>query len=305
MSRAPSLAHRVEFALFRGATALGLRLGDDAADRLGAALGRLGYWPLRIRRRLVESQLRLAFPERDEAWIRRTAVACYAHIGREMLALLRSPGRTPAAVLARSRVAGLDAVREAVARGRGAIIVTGHLGNWEMAGAIVVASGIPLDVVVQRQHNPLFHRDIVAVREQLGMRVIERGNAFGDVLDALRAGRAVALVADQNAGRSGVFVPFFGRLASTHRGPALLALRSGAPLFVGCALRAPDGLYDATVDEVIVDRGGDPEAAVRRITAAYTARLEALVRRAPEQYFWVHKRWKTRPPEEQGRSREV
>jgi KDO2-lipid IV(A) lauroyltransferase len=222
-----------------------------------------------------------------------------------MLALLRSPGRTRADVLARSRVAGFEAFREAFNRGRGAIIITGHLGNWEMAGAIVVASGIPLDVVVQRQHNPLFHRDIVAVRERLGMRVIERGGASGTVLDALRAGRAVALVADQNAGRNGVFVPFFGRLASTHRGPALLALRSGAPLFVGCALRAPDGLYDAMIEEVIVDRGGDPEAAVPRITAAYTARLEALVRRAPEQYFWVHKRWKTRPPEEQGRSREV
>jgi Kdo2-lipid IVA lauroyltransferase/acyltransferase len=114
----------------------------------------------------------------------------------------------------------------------------------------------------------------------------------------LRAGRAVAFVSDQDARGTGVFVPFFGRLASTHRGPALMAIRTGAPLFVGYAMRAADGSYVGGIEEITVSREGDMDEAVLRLTAAFTARLEALIRRAPEQYFWQHRRWKTRPPEE-------
>ena len=116
---------------------------------------------------------------------------------------------------------------------------------------------------------------------------------------ALRAGRVVAFVTDQDARGSGVFVPFFGRLASTHRGPALMALRTGAPLFLGYGMRLPNGTYTGTIEEITVSRDGDMDDAVYRLTAAFTAKLEAVVRRAPEQYFWQHRRWKTRPPEEQ------
>ena len=294
--RPPRLKHRLEYALFAGAVALGLRLSDTGADRLGAALGRLGY-RLGIRRAVVERHLALAFPDRDQRWIRPTARACYEHVGREALAMLRLAGTTPETIRRRVSARGIDRLQAALAEGRGAVIVSGHLGNWEIGAAVLAVHGIPIDVVVQRQANPLFDRAIVNARERLGVRVIDRRHATQRALRSLREARAVAFVSDQNAGRSGAFVPFFGRPASTHRGAALLAIRTGAPLFLAYLRRAGAG-YQGFVEPIEIDRSGDTHAAVERLTAAFTAALETAVRQAPEQYFWHHRRWKTRPPGE-------
>jgi len=295
----PTLAHRAEYLLLRVVIGFSGLLGERGAERLGSALGRLAYRPLGIRRELVESQLRASFPERGEDWIRRTAAASYAHLGREGLAMLRLAAASPEEVRARTQIEGLERLLEAVAAGKGVVLVTGHLGNWEIGGAALAVRGVPIDVVAQRQSNPLFDRLVVETRERLGMRVIPRGRATRDGVRSLRAGRVVAFVADQDAKRAGAFVPFFGRLASTHRGPALLALRTGAPLFVALGMvRTPEGGYRARVEEVVVDREGEVDDVVYRMTAAFTARLEEGVRAAPDQYFWHHRRWKSRPPEE-------
>ena len=296
--RAPGLRHRLEYLLLTALTAAGRRLSDDAAARIGEVIGRLGYRPLGIRCRVVEDNLRLAFPDRDEAWIRETARATYAHFGREFMAMLRLAGSSREEVLARTEVEGIDALRRALDAGRGVVLVTGHLGNWEIGGASLAARGIPLDAVAQRQANPLFDQAINAARERLGMGLIERSRAPRLALRALRAGRVVAFVADQDARRAGFFVPFFGRPASTHRGPAVLALRAGAPLFFASVYRGPDGRYYGRTEEVLVERDGPADEVAYRLTAAFTARLEAAIQRAPEQYFWFHRRWKTRPPEE-------
>lgn len=294
-----TIAHRAEYALFRAATALAGLVGERVADAFAARAGRLAYRPLGIRRAVVEAHLRLAFPERGEDWVRATAAAAYAHLGREGLTLVRLSALEPDRVLERTRVEGLDAFRDALAPGRGLVLVTGHLGNWEIGGAALAVRGIPIDVVAQRQSNPLFDRAIVRARERLGMHVIERTRAPKAGLRSLRAGRVLALVADQDARGAGIFVPFFGRPASTHRGPALLALRTGAPIFLGTALREPDGGYRVRLESIETGRDGDPDDVVHRITTAFTGRLEAAVRAAPEQYFWHHRRWKSRPREEQ------
>jgi KDO2-lipid IV(A) lauroyltransferase len=298
MSRTPTLAHRAEYALFAGAVAIGRRMGDGPAARFGAFLGRLGYRPLGIRRRLTEAHIRAAFPDRDERWVRRTAAAAYAHLGREALATLRMVGLPAREILARTAVDGLESLEQAIRGGRGVVLVAGHLGNWEIGAAALAARGVAIDVVAQRQSNPLFDRAIVRARERLGIGVIERSRAPRQALRSLRAGRAVAFASDQNAGRAGVFVPFFGRLASTHRGAAVLALRTGAPVFLALPLRGLDGGYLVRLQEIRADRAGDADEAVHRLTAAFTAALEAAVRAAPDQYLWLHRRWKTRPPEE-------
>lgn len=295
----PTLAHRAEYLLLRGVIGLSGLLGEGGSARLGSALGRFVYRPLGIRRDLVESQLRVSFPERDESWIRSTASSSYAHLGREGLAMLRLAAASPEEVRARTEFEGLEPLQAAVAAGRGVVLVTGHLGNWEIGGAALAVRGVPIDVVAQRQSNPLFDRLVVETRERLGMRVIPRGRATREGVRSLRSGRVVAFVADQDAKGAGAFVPFFGRLASTHRGPALLALRTGTPLFVALGMvRTPAGGYRARIEEVVVDRDGEVDDVVHRMTAAFTARLEAGVRAAPGQYFWQHRRWKSRPPEE-------
>jgi KDO2-lipid IV(A) lauroyltransferase len=292
------LKHRAELALVRLARGLDRLLGVERSDRLAAALGRFASRRLGIRMDVVEEQLRRAFPDRDAAWVRATAEASYAHLGREGMALLRLSRQGPEEVRAVTEVIGLDAVREAVEAGTGAIIVTGHLGNWEIGGAAVAVRGIPIDVVARRQKNPHFDRLVNDARARLGMTVVRTGEATRAVLRSLRRGHAVALVADQDARRRGVFVEFFGRPASTHRGPAVLAIRSGAPVFMGTALRRSDGGYTVRLEPVPVPDGDDPEERADRLTARLAAALEAAVRQDPAQYLWQHRRWKTEPPAE-------
>jgi KDO2-lipid IV(A) lauroyltransferase len=157
--------------------------------------------------------------------------------------------------------------------------------------------------VAQRQSNPLFDDDLNGTRNRLGMEIIERGDAPREVLRSLRAGKVVALVADQNMRTGGIFVDFFGVPAATAKGPALFALRTGAPVFLGVALRLPGGRqrYRVVMERIPVEDTGDLERDVERLTALHTARLQRFVEENPGQYFWQHRRWKTRPEvEEEG-----
>jgi KDO2-lipid IV(A) lauroyltransferase len=295
------LRYRLEYALLRTVIGFLNLFPDGIAEAAGAALGRLGYWPLRIRRRVAEDNVRRAFPEQDETWVQRIVAASYAHIGRELIVMLRLSRLTPEKV--RERTDAIDFEhheRRFRELGRGAVVAAGHLGNWEIGAAIAASRGIPMHAIAVKQKNPLFNGYIVRTRRRLGVEIIYRSHANREALRALRQGHAVAFASDQNAGRAGIFVPFFGRLASTFRGAAVLAVRTGAPLILALPLRHADGRYSLALEEVEVDREGELDDVVYRMTAAFTARLEAAIRRTPEQYLWQHRRWKTRPPEERG-----
>lgn len=269
-------------------------LGNRGSGAFGELVGRLGYAPLRIRRKVVEAHLRMAFPDENEAWIRDTARGVYAHLGREALATIRLGQMSRAELLERTTAVGLEALAEGLAHGRGVVLVSGHIGNHEIGAAAVAARGIPLDIVVQRQGNPLFDAALVAARERFGVGVIDRFSPTRELARSLRSGHVLGFAADQNAGRAGIFVPYFGKLASTHRGAALFAVRSGAPVVMMLALRKGDG-YEVSAESIEVDRNGQLDDVVYNLTAAFTARLEEVVRTAPEQYLWLHRRWKTRP----------
>jgi KDO2-lipid IV(A) lauroyltransferase len=290
--------HWLEYVLLRAAIGLLNIWPDRLAEAAGAALGRLGYWPLRIRRQQSEENVRLAFPERDEAWVQRVVRASYEHLGREAVVILRLPQKSQEYILARTRGEGLEQALADFSLGRGCVVCAGHFGNWEVGAAIMPARGYPVDAIVTRQQNPLFDGYIVRTRKRLGIGIIPRGGATEAAGRALRAGRAVAFAADQNANRTGIFVPFFGRLASTHRGAALLAVRTGAPMYLALPTREPDGSYVLRLQKVEFDREGELEDVVQRGTAAFTAMLEAGIRERPEQYLWQHRRWRTRPPAE-------
>lgn len=292
--RRPALKHRAEFAVLRSILFAADRLSDARAEALGARLGRTVH-ALGMRRDVTLDNLRHAYPDRDTAWIESVARRSYAHLGREMVATLRLQSTTPESLIERSTVDGLDEVREALGEGHGAVLVTGHLGNWEVGSACLTARGLAMDGVMQRQSNPLADAAINANRERLGIRPIDRRHAAKLGLRTLREGRVLGFVSDQDARSGGVFVPFFGRPASTHRGPALLALRTGAPLFTATGIRADDGRYDCRIRRITASREGEPEVVVERLTAAYTRVLEAAIRTAPEQYLWQHRRWKTKP----------
>ncbi len=297
MSR-ESLSHRAEFALFRCARRVLLALPEPVSVLLGSGLGTVAGSVLRIRRRDVDRHLAWAFPEMAPRARARLARASYRHLGREAVTFFRLPAWSRERVVERTQVEGLDALREALDRAGGAILLTGHLGSWEVGGAALAARGLPVDAVAKGMANRRFQAELFQARERLGLRLVEPADAARRLPRALRSGRVAAFVADQNAHRGGVFVPFFGRLASTARGAALFAIRTGVPAFVGFALREP-GLrprYRVVLEPLPFAPSGDAEEDVRTFAAAYNAAVELAVRARPEQYFWPHKRWKTRPP---------
>ena len=288
-------AHRIETWLARG-------LANDLSRRpwpqvlkTGARLGDL-MRGLGLRRRVAEENLAIAFPDQTAERRAEVLAAHYRELGRVASEYPRLGTLVHAAddeVVARATgVEHLEAARKA---GRGAVLLTGHYGHFELLGAWLGRIH-PVDFVVKPLSNPGVDAMLAGWRAEAGVGTIPLGAGLRRVFEALRANRWVAMVADQDARSHGVFVPFFGRRCSTPKGPAELALRTGAPIIMGFARREADGRH--TIDLMppleIPDRNAP--GAVERLTACHTALLESEVRRHPEGWFWLHKRWKTAPP---------
>lgn len=298
MTARVALSHYAEYAGLRAAVGALDLLSLRRASRIGEWIGALGYRPLAIRRAVVERQLHAAFPGLDDADVGRIARAAYEHLGRTTIETALVPTRTAAEILGMfDEVTGWDVVERLRGLGRGVLVVSGHLGNWELGGAFIAASGLPLEAVARRMQNSLFDAYITETRRRIGMRVIHDSDAVRRVPRAIRDGHGVAMLVDQGAvGLASTWVPFFGRLAKTPRGPAVFALRLRAPLVFAVAIRQRNGRYHMHLEEVPVTSTGDREADVERIVRDYTATLERWVRRYPEQYFWHHRRWKHQRP---------
>ncbi|MDQ6635883.1 MAG: lysophospholipid acyltransferase family protein [Gemmatimonadota bacterium] len=294
-----AVAHYAEYFALRGAVAALDKFSMRRAGDIGEWIGALGYRPLGVRRAVVERQVRAAFPGLGEGEVRRIARASYESLGRTTIETALLPAYSREQVLGMfERVDGWDVVERGMAGGKGILFVSGHLGNWELGGSLVAARGVPLEAVTRRMQNPLFDRYITETRRRIGMSVIHDADAVKRVPRAMRENHAVAFLVDQGAvGLASTWVPFFGRYAKTPRGPAVFALRLDAPVVFGAALRQPSGRYVMHFEEVRVDRTGDRETDVDRIVAAYTNTLERWIRRAPEQYFWHHRRWKHQRPD--------
>lgn len=298
MTAKSTLSHRAEYYGLRGAVAALGRLSFRRAGNIGARIGALGYRPFGVRRAVVERQVRAAFPALDEHEVLRIARASYEHLGRTTIETTLMPRFDAAQILDLFEgVDGWDIVERARAEGRGILFVSGHLGNWELGGSFIASNGMPLEAVARRMQNPLFDEYLTETRERIGMRVIHDADAVRRVPRATREGHGVAMLVDQGAvGLASSWVLFFGRFAKTPRGPAVFALRLGAPVIFAVAIRQPSGKYIMHFESVSVSPSGDREADVDQIVRDYTATLERWVRRYPEQYFWHHRRWKHQRP---------
>lgn len=297
--RKATLAHRAEYYTMRATIAALRGMSWEAACRIGEKLGALGYRPLGIRKRVVEKQIAAAFPDLGHEAVVDLARDSYKHLGRTFIetALLESLGKQGLLTLVES-VEGWEIIDEVMAGGRGAVLATGHIGNWELAGGYVAARGIPLDAIVRGMANPLFDAYINSTREKVGMTVVHDSEAVRRTPRSLRAGRAVAFVADQGVmGLASTFVPFFGRPAKTPRGAAVFALRFEVPVIFVVALRNPNGRYRIVVERIEARRSGDMDRDVDAIVATFTQHLEKWVRAVPAQYFWQHRRWRRQPPD--------
>ncbi|MHC4415738.1 MAG: lysophospholipid acyltransferase family protein [Planctomycetota bacterium] len=198
------------------------------------------------------------------------------------------------------RVGRLGGVLDRLIRGEPTIFITGHCGNWELLGYVLAVIGYPLYALARPLDNPLLDRWVMGIREARGMRIITKWGATPVLQDVLRSGGRVAFIADQNAGSQGLFVPFFGRLASSYKSIGLLAMRYEVPIVAGFARRLGGRFaYELSATDIIRPQDWkDRPDPLFYITARYNRAIELMIRTAPEQYLWVHRRWKSRPRHE-------
>lgn len=269
----------------------------EIRQRVGAFIGRLGYFPIGIRRRVVDHQIRVAMPEMSDADRRSVASGAYANLGRLAIesATLTGLPREKYLELFHDPV-GWEHLEHALAQKRGVIVVTGHLGNWEVGVPYMAARGIPVSPVARSLANPLFDAAIAEMRAASGVNMIGDREMVAQVPRRLAAGHAIVLLADQGAkGISAIFVPFFGRPARTPKGPAVMAVRLKVPCVFAAFPREADGKFRAYFEPLPVEITGDRDRDVEKMVTEYTAQLERYVRKYPDQYLWQHHRWKRRP----------
>ena len=295
------LRHRAEYAMVLAVRAVVRVLPDGASRAIGTAVGLAFYAFDPGHRRLAGEQLRMAFPLRTAGECRAIARATFAHFGRLLVLLLRFSTLTPQEVRARVDFEGEERVRTALAAGKGAIIFSGHFGYWELQGLAHALVLPPMSVLARPLDNPYLHRLLETTRRATGNRVIYRQGAIRRVLRALGANECVAILIDQHIQSSdAVRVDFFNRPVSTTAALATLALRTGAPLVPAFALPLPNGrlklVYEHPV-ELPSAGSGDP---IRELTQRCTDVLEMYVRRHPELWLWMHRRWRDAGPAMEG-----
>jgi len=290
-----SLKHALETALLDASFAAVRALPWRTSLGAGAALGEtMMAWGLR--HRVAAGNLTRAFPEWSEERRREVLREHYRELGRVAVEYARLPELVAAPageVIAEFRgLEHLDALRR---QGRGAVMVSGHLGNFELLGG-AVARHHPVDLVVRPLSNKAVEERMVRLRTRAGLGSLDADRGVRGVVASLRAGRWVGFLADQDVRRAGIFVPFLGTLASTAVGPARLSLALRLPIVMGFCVRRPDGRHEITMEPPIEPDEPESPAAIARLTARHVARLEDWVRRRPESWFWLHRRWKTAPP---------
>ena len=292
---------RVVFAVLRALMAMLRALPLAWALRLASAAGLLAYAVAPPLRRVGMKNLEIAFPERAIAERRRILRASFANLGCMIAELAHLPRTTAEELRERVRFEDEAWWAENVARPRdtGGLILSGHFGNWELLVFAHGMRGFPVSMVHRSIANPLIDRWLNALRARAGTRLVRKRHAAGGVLKALHDRELLVLPFDQNSTRGlGVFVDFFGVPASTNSGIARLALRSGAPAVPVFIVREGRSARHRVhvLPLMYARRSDDLESDVKRTTQELSDVFESMVRRFPEQWLWIHKRWKTRPP---------
>jgi len=289
--------HALEAAAAAVVSRIVRRLPRDVVLSAGRRLGRI--WAALDRRHLeiAADNLRRAFPEWDEALVQVTARGVYAHFASVLLEILWMEGRPPSELLAITEIEGLEHLKRALARGRGVVSPIAHLGNWELQG-VTTAPLIGSSAVIARPlDNPTLDRRLVSFRTSTGNVVIYKRKALAQVLQTLREKRLVAIMLDQNVqARDGVFVRFFGRPACTTTVAAALAIKTGCAIVPAHCVRRSDGRYRMQYGpEVEWTSCGRRDEDILALTQQLTSVIEGWVRETPEQWLWLHRRWKTSP----------
>jgi KDO2-lipid IV(A) lauroyltransferase len=267
------------------------RLSRWRVEGLARAIADLA-WILRVRRKVTLDNLRHAFPELPEVERRRIARGAYRNMALAAFESLIPTVHPERRVVWENR----ELLDRALAEGRGVLVATAHFGGWELLGTALARQGLPLHAVVRPLRGAL-NEQLVRARVESGLRLIAARGAIRGMIRALAEGGVVCMLIDQVMPlHRGVFVPFFGRPASTSPGLSAAARRTGAPVLVAVSIRDRDALRVHLEGPFPVRHSDDIDADIRAHTAEITAAIERLIRQHPEQWLWLHRRWKVQPP---------
>lgn len=287
-----SLRERFTYHLLRLARTISLHFSSRTAARVGRRIGSFLFFRLPLRKEEALRHLTVAFPGHDMTTRLRLLKQVYIHFGQMAMDLLRLEAIDLDSDI---MVENLQCLDGAMKENKGVILLSGHLGNWELIPAWCGHNGYPMYPVVKRQKNRGANRFLMELRRKTGSVPVYRTISSLEMIRILRERNILALASDQHARKGGIPVTFFGLPASTARGLAIFHLRTGAPLVLAYCRRTRTGRYHLKFQDVPTgDNGAEP---VSTITQRFTSLLEREIRSYPEQYFWFHRRWKIKPAE--------
>jgi Kdo2-lipid IVA lauroyltransferase/acyltransferase len=278
-------------------------LPRSVARAVGSAIGALAFSVMGRLRRVGVRNLELALPEMNSSDREATLRSEYRNLGLLLAEFCKMPDYTAEAASRFIRYEGLENFLAARERGKGVLVLTGHLGAWELSSFYHSLMGMPMGMVIRRLDNPLVDAFVNRIRCLHGNRVIHKDDFARGLIASMRAGETVGILMDTNmTPPQGVFVPFFGVLACTASGMARIAAKTGAAVVPGFLLweQSEQKYVLHFGEELDVIRTGDAEQDALANTALFTAAIERYIRQYPEQWLWLHRRWKTRPPGEEG-----
>ncbi|GMU86138.1 MAG: hypothetical protein AMXMBFR48_13800 [Ignavibacteriales bacterium] len=288
------MKNRLEYILFRSLSRLLCFAGMGFARKFSDLIALLFYYVIPIRKAVVKKNLRIAFPDLSAGEIDRTAFGSYKSFARSLVEILMMPSLTEESLrnLVASDSVGL--IKQKHDEGKGVILMTAHYGNWEYSAlAIGLYTGIPLYVVTKSQRNTLVNDWLNSNRTKFGNVIVPLGASIKLVFKQLYDKKVIAMVADQRGPSDGIKMEFMGRETRVYAGPASLSIKTGAPILMGFIERQPDDSYRMEFQEISMDGlPSDFEAATTELTRRHISLLEAQLRKKPEDWLWMHNRWK-------------
>ncbi len=274
------------------------RLPNSVALAIGAGFGRLAFWLATKERERACEQLQRSLNISDNRCATAIAKRCFENLGKNVVEFLRFPGMDARALRQAVTFEGASHIKAALARGKGAIILTGHFGNWELLAASISAQVAPLMPIVRELRSARLNALVSSYRAQAGYATIDRDTGLRSALRCLKRNQLLGIVADVDTKVNGVFVDFFGKPAYTPYSPVAIALKTGAAILPAFIIRQPDGTHRAIIEPPLaLERAAVNEEELVINTQKFTKIIEGYIRRYPEQWIWMHERWKTRSEE--------
>ena len=298
------MKHLLEYWVLLLASFTAKSLTESGAKRFSRIVAWLAYRALRYRRRVALRNLRDSFPDKSPEELQSILRNSYINFGIVTVEFLRLGSKAGKKASSELIINGSEHLDRVLKNKSGSVLAAGHIGNWELLGSAMAQRWPPVKGIAVHMSNPYSDKFIEKLRFDGFEEVIYKSEPATSFLKSLKEGCNLGVISDQDAGKSGVFIDFLGRKASTPKGAAFFALKAKVPLFTVYSKRLDDGNYQAEIIPVELDYDGKiTEEKIKTATQEIAYRLENFIRENPDQWLWFHKRWKTRPPDEQEKKR--